>query len=159
MSSTSRRWAPRLRNGHSAPGAALGSQNPGWLQGTTSKLWPLRPSADRRPLPQLKGGDAEYPLQPQRRDRACIHACRLEHRREPQVLGQRNRVAVKAWNVEEDLAAAHAGQQSRQNHLGGGAVAGHQWADLVALLAWTDHAPAGELSVAHECATDMPGRA
>src|SRR5258705_6272624 len=120
---------------------------------------PLPPSADRRPLPQLKGGDAEYPLQPQRRDRNCIHARSLEHWCEPQVLRQRDGVAVNAWNVEEDLAAAHAGQQSQQNHLGGGAVVGHQWADLAALPAWTDHAPAGKRSVAHERATDMTGRA
>src|SRR5882672_5407260 len=77
-----------------------------------------------RELPQFKGGDAEYPLQPQRRDRACIHARRLEHWREPQVLRQRNRVAVNAWNVEKDLATAYAGQQSRQNHFGGGAIVG-----------------------------------
>ena len=53
---------------------------------TTSKLWPLPPSADRGPLPQLKGGDAEYPLQTQPRDRAGIHARSLEHWGEPQVL-------------------------------------------------------------------------
>src|SRR5882672_12594050 len=78
-----------------------------------------------RELPQFKGGDAEYPLRPQRRDRACVHACSLEHRREPQVSRQRDRIAVNAWNVEEDLATAAAGQQSRQNHFGGGAVVGH----------------------------------
>ena len=77
-------------------------------------------------LPQLKGGDAEYPLQPQRRDRAGIHAHRFEYWREPQVLRQGDRVAVDAGNVKEDLAAARAGQQSRQNHLGGGAVVGYQ---------------------------------
>ena len=53
-----------------------------------------------------------------------MHARSLEHWREPQALRQRDRVAVDAWNVEEDLAAAHAGQQSRQNHFGGGAVVG-----------------------------------
>src|SRR5882672_10444789 len=75
-----------------------------------------------RELPQFKGGDAEYPLRPQRRDRACVHARRLEHRREPEVSRQRDRVAVDTGNVEEYLAAARAGQQSRQNHLCGGAV-------------------------------------
>jgi hypothetical protein len=52
-------------------------------------------------LPQLKGGDAEYPVQPQRRDRASIHARSLEHRHETEVLRQRDRVAVEAGNVEE----------------------------------------------------------
>ena len=37
-----------------------------------------------------------------------------EHWGEPQVLCQRDCVAVNARNVEEDLAAADAGQQSRQ---------------------------------------------
>src|ERR1700730_13534054 len=36
-----------------------------------------------RPLPQLEGGDAEYPLQPQRRDRARIHARRLQNWAKP----------------------------------------------------------------------------
>src|ERR1700750_3252744 len=75
------------------------------------------PSA--RELPQFKGGDAEYPLRTQRRDRACIHACSLEHWREPQVSRQRDRVAVDTGNVEEYLAAACAGQQSRQTQLAG----------------------------------------
>ena len=35
--------------------------------------------------PQLKGGDAEYPLQPQWRDRAAIHARSLEHCHKRQV--------------------------------------------------------------------------
>ena len=100
-------------------------------------------------LPQLKGGDAEYPLQPQRRDRASIHTRSLKHWHEPQVLRQRDRVAVDARNVEEDLPAADAGQQSRQDHLGGGAVVGHQRADLAALAAWTDHAPADKPAIAH----------
>ena len=52
-----------------------------------------------------------------------------------------------------------AGKQGRQNDLGGGAVVGHQWADLAALPAWTDHAPAGKPAIAHDSATDMPGRA
>ena len=74
-------------------------------------------------------------------------------------MGQRDRVAVNAWNIEEDLTAAHAGQQSRQNYLGGGAVVGHQWADLAALPAWANKTPAGKPSIAHQRATDMPGRA
>src|ERR1700737_1004871 len=57
----------------------------------------------RGTLPQLKGGDAKYPLQPQRRDRAGIHTRSLENWHEPQVLRQRDRVAVDAGNVEEDL--------------------------------------------------------
>src|SRR5260370_28371879 len=105
-------------------------------------------------LPQLKGGDAEYPLQPQRRDRAGIHARRFEYWREPQVLRQGDRVAVDARNVKEGLATARAGQQSRQNYLGRGAVVGHQRADLAALPAWTDHAPAGKPALAHQPATD-----
>src|SRR5258708_32574966 len=148
----------RLRNGHSAPGRPLAAKIRAGCKATTSKLWPLPPSADRGPLPQLKGGDAEYPLQTQPRDRAGIHARSLEHWREPQVLRQGDRVTVDARNVKEDL-AAHAGQQSRQNHLGGGAVVGHQRADLAALSAWTDHAPAGKPAIAHERATDMTGRA
>jgi len=64
-------------------------------------------------------------VRPQRRDRAGIHARRFEHRRKPQILRQRDRVVVDAGNVEEYLAAACAGQQSRQNDLGGGAVVGH----------------------------------
>src|SRR5947208_7228869 len=92
-------------------------------------------------LSQLEGGDAEYPLQPQRRDRAGIHARSLEHQCEPEVLGQRDRVAVNAWNIEEDLTAAHARQQSRQNNLDDGAVLGHQWADLAALPGWKDKTP------------------
>src|SRR5207244_10780916 len=101
-------------------------------------------------LPQLKGGDAEYPLQPQRWDRAGIHAHRFEYWREPQVLRQGDRVAVDAGNVKEDLAAARAGQQSRQNHLGGGAIVGHQRADLAARPAWPDPAPAGKAALAAE---------
>jgi hypothetical protein len=49
--------------------------------------------------------------------------------------------------------------QSRQDHLGGGAVVGHQRTDLAALAAWTDHAPADKPAIAHKRATDMPGRA
>src|SRR5216683_2674362 len=94
-------------------------------------------ACDQRLLPQLKAGDAEYPLQPQRRDRAGIHARSLEHWREPPALRQGDRVTVDARNVEEDLPAADAGQQSRQDHLGGGAIVGHQRADLAALAAWT----------------------
>ena len=54
---------------------------------------------------------------------------------------------------------ADAGQQSRWDHLGGGAVVGHQRPDLAALAAWTDHAPADKPAIAHKGATDMPGRA
>ena len=74
-------------------------------------------------LPKLKGGDAEYPLQPQRQDRAGIYTRSLEHWLEPQVLRQRGRIAIDARNVKKDLPAADAGQQSRQDHLGGDAVA------------------------------------
>src|SRR5882724_3109671 len=116
-------------------------------------------ACDQRLLPQLKAGDAEYPLQPQRRDRAGIHARSLEHWREPPALRQRDCVAVDAGNVEEDLPAANASQQTRQDHLGGGAVVGHQRPDFVALAAWTDHAPADKGAIAHKGATDMPGRA
>src|SRR5258707_8302405 len=110
----------------------------------------------RGTLPQLKGGDAEYPLQPQRQDRAGIHTRSLEHWHEPQVLRQRDRVAVDAGNVEEYLPAADAGQQSRQDHLGGGAVVGHQRADLATLAAWTDDAPTDKLAIAPGWGTDMP---
>src|SRR3984893_9339904 len=159
------RAAPALPAGPKAakrafcPEAALAAEIRAGCRATTSKLRPLPPSADRGPLPQLKGGDPEYPLQTQPRDRAGIHARGLEHWREPQVLRQGDRVTVDARNVEEDLAAATAGQQSRQNHLGGGAIVGHQRADLAALPAWTDHAPAGKPAIAHERATDMTGRA
>jgi hypothetical protein len=54
---------------------------------------------------------------------------------------------------------ADAGQQSRWDHLGGGAVVGHQRADFATLAAWTDHAPADKPAIAHKGATDMPGRA
>src|SRR3981189_1201160 len=110
-------------------------------------------------LPQLKGGDAESPLQPQRQDRAGIHTRSLEHWHEPEVLRQRDRVAVDARNVEEDLPAADAAHQSRPDPLGGGAIVGHQRADLAALAAWTDHAPADKPAITHKGATDMPARA
>src|SRR5215510_1700652 len=69
---------------------------------------PRRARATR--LSQLKGGDAEDPFEPHRRDRAGIHACSLENRREPEVLRQRDGIFVDAGNVEEDLAAADARQ-------------------------------------------------
>ena len=109
------------------------------------------------PLPQLKGGDAEFPLQRQGRDRAGIHARSLEHWHEPPVLRQRDRVAVDAGNVEEYLPAADAGQQSRQDHLDGGAVVGHQRTDLAALAAWTDHALADKPAIAHKAQPTCPG--
>ena len=109
-------------------------------------------------LPQLKTGDAEYPLQPQRRNRAGIHAGRLEHRREPKILRQRDRLAVDAGHIQKNLAAAHPGEQGRQHRFGGGAVVGHQRADLETPPARTDHAPAGKPAFAHQRATDMRRR-
>ena len=103
--------------------------------------------------------DAEHPLQAQRWDRAGVHAGGLEHGREPQVLRQGDRLAVDARHVEEDLAAARARQQGRQDRFGGGAVVGDQRADLAAVPAWTDHAPGGQPAVAQERATGMSRRA
>ena len=50
----------RPRNGHSARGRPSAAKIRAGCSVTTSKLWPLPPSADRRPLPQLKSGDADY---------------------------------------------------------------------------------------------------
>ena len=61
---------------------------------------------------KLKGGDAEYPLQPQPRDRAGIHTRSLEHWHKAEILRQGDRVAVDTGNVEEDLATPHFGQQT-----------------------------------------------
>jgi hypothetical protein len=72
----------RLRNGHSAPRRPLAAKIRAGCRATTSKLWPMPPSADRGPLPQLKGGDAEYPLQTQPRDRAGIRPGVQNHCRE-----------------------------------------------------------------------------
>src|SRR5262249_11740475 len=86
-----------------------------------------------------------------------VHARCLERWRKPKFLRQCNCVVMDAWNIKEDFAAAHAGQQSRQNCLGRGAVVGHQRTDLAALPAWTDHAPASKAAVAHDSATDGQG--
>src|SRR5262249_53331005 len=56
----------------------------------------------RRASSQFEGGDAEPPLEPQRRDRAGIHARGLEDRRKPKVLRQRDPVAIDARHVEKD---------------------------------------------------------
>src|SRR6202011_6425533 len=50
---------------------------------------------------------------------SVIHTRSLEHWHEPQVLRQRDRVAVDAGNIEEDVPAADAGPQSRPDDLGG----------------------------------------
>jgi hypothetical protein len=67
-------------------------------------------------------------------------------------------VLVASALREEDLAAADACQQRRQNHFGGGTVVGHQRADLAPLAASTDDAPAGESAIAHKRAPDMMRR-
>jgi hypothetical protein len=119
----------------------------------------IDPLCSANALAQLEGGDAEDPLQPQRWDRAGVHARRLEHRRKPEILRQCDRVAVDAGNVEEDLAASRVCQQGRQNRLGTGAAVGHQRADLAPLPAWADHAPADKRAIAHQRTADMAGSA
>src|SRR6476660_1718475 len=105
--------------------------------------WLYRYPDRARNSPQFKTGDAESPLQPQRRDRAGVHAGRFEHRREPKILRQRDSVAVHARHIQENLAAAHSRNQGGQHRFGAAAVVGHQRTDLETLPPWTDHAPAG----------------
>src|SRR5262245_17320485 len=112
----------------------------------------------RRASAQLEGCDAEHPLEPQRRDRAGIHARGLEYRRKPEILRQRDRIAIDARHVEKDRAIARALEQRRQHGLGRSAVVGDERADLAAGAGRADDAPGGEFAVAHKRAPDMAGR-
>ena len=74
----------------------------------------------------------------------------------PSDSARRTASRLTAGNIEKDLAAAGLRKQRRHHRFGRGAVIGDQRADLAALAARADHAPAGEPAVAHQRATDGP---